>query len=267
MLRVSALYIYPIKSCGGIALERAHVERRGLQFDRRYMLVDANGRFLTQRQTPRLALFATAIEGARLRVTGPDGASLLLPLQPAFASSIPVKVWRSRLEAQLADADVNAWFSERLERVVQLVYMADHQHRAVSSRRATASDDEVSFADGAPILLTSEGSLADLNARLSRPVSMLRFRPNIVVDAREPFCEDTWNRIRIAGTQLEVAWACARCTMTTVDPRTGRCDDDGEPLATLRAYRRDGPGIFFGQNLLTRGAGVVSLGDIVEVNP
>ena len=229
------------------------------------MLVDANGRFLTQRQLPAMALLETAIDGDALHVARPDGGRFTVPLRPSFAESVQVRVWRSTLEAAVAGADVNAWFSESLGAPVRLVYMAEHHHRRVSANRARRSDDEVSFADGAPVLLIGEGSLADLNARLAEPVSMLRFRPNIVVDAGAAFLEDTWRRIRIGAAEFEVAWACSRCTITTVDPATGRVDETGEPLATLRGYRRDGAGILFGQNLLTRGAGTVSVGDEIEV--
>lgn len=265
MLQVSALYVYPIKSCSGISVSSARVEARGLEFDRRYMLVDDNGRFLTQRQIPRMALLQTSIGGSELLVSRPDGSVLTLPLRPSFRDSARVRVWRSELDADVAGADVNAWFSEYLDRPTRLVYMADHQHRRVAAQRATRPDDEVSFADGAPVLLISEGSLADLNERLGAPVSMLRFRPNIVVNASAAFIEDTWRRIRISDTEFEVAWPCSRCTIPTVDPASGAVDDHGEPLATLRAYRRDGAGVFFGQNLLTRGAGIVNVGDSIEL--
>ena len=141
MPRVSALYVYPIKSCAGIALDAAQVLPRGLEFDRRFMLVDGNGRFLTQRQLPQMALLATAIDGSVLSVTRPDGDTLKLPLAPSFERSIAVKVWRSRLEAQLAGDDVNEWFGAFLERPVRLVYMRDDQHRLVSRDRATQRDD------------------------------------------------------------------------------------------------------------------------------
>lgn len=265
MPRISALYVYPIKSCAGIAVDAAQVLSRGLQFDRRFMLVDDNGRFLTQRQNARMALLSTAIDDGLLTVTRPDGDTLRLPLVPAYDSAIAVKVWRSQLEAQLADEDTSAWFGDFLERPARLVYMAEHQHRAVSRDRATAAGDEVSFADGAPILLTSEGSLADLNGRLSRPVTMQRFRPNIVVDEPVPWAEDGWRHIRAGGTPFEVAWSCARCVMTTIDPATGVRDEDGEPLATLREFRREGHQVLFGQNVLTRGPGMLRVGDSVEV--
>jgi uncharacterized protein YcbX len=265
VLRVSALNIYPIKSCGGISVASARVQSRGLQYDRRYMLVDGHGRFLTQRQLPEMALLETAIESDELKVSRPDGELLRLPLEPSCADIEHVKVWRSELDASSADNRVNEWFSDFLDRPVRLVYMSEHQHRAVSRKRATQSGDEVSFADGAPILLISEGSLTELNTRLNRPVSMRRFRPNIVVDAADAFIEDRWRHIRINATDLEVAWSCSRCTMITVDPNTGIADSQGEPLRTLREFRRDGAGIMFGQNILTRGAGRLRVGDELAV--
>jgi uncharacterized protein YcbX len=263
--KISALYIYPIKSCGGISVTQATMERRGLKFDRRFMLVDASGRFVTQRQRPQMALLSTAIAADDLIVRRRDGEVLRLPLQPEFSASIRVKVWRSELEAGVADRAVNEWFSEYLGSAVRLVYMSDAHRRAVSRQRATQPDDEVSFADGAPVLLTSEGSLAALNARLDTPVSMRRFRPNVVVDCNLAFAEDTWRRIRIADTVLEPAWACARCTIPTIDPDTGLADPHGEPLRTLREFRREAAGIMFGQNVLVRGTGTLRIGDTLDV--
>lgn len=265
MPQVSALFVYPIKSCGGVALDTARVEARGLQFDRRFMLVDGNGRFITQRQRPEMALLRTAIDRDELCVTRPDGDTLRMALQPSLAATARVRVWRSELLACVADKSVHDWFGDYLGGEVRLVYMADDQHRSVARQRATRPGDEVSFADGAPILLTSDGSLSALNERLDNAVTMRRFRPNIVVSVEEPFAEDRWKRIRIAATELEPAWPCARCTLITVDPDTGTPDPHGEPLRTLREFRREGPGIMFGQNVLTRGTGVVSVGDDLEV--
>lgn len=265
MLQVSALYVYPIKSCAGISVAAANVESRGLQYDRRFMLVDKNGRFLTQRQVPQMALLGTAIEAGTLRVTRPGDESIEVPLNPAFDDTARVKIWRSELDASIAPSNVNGWFSEYLDRPVRLIYMADDQHRRVSRERATAADDEVSFADGAPILLIGEASLADLNARLAEPVAMLRFRPNIVVNTSEAFAEDHWRQIKIGTTPLEVAWSCARCTMTTVNPHTGVAEESREPLRTLRTFRLQGNAVMFGQNVLTRGSGQLRVGDHLTV--
>lgn len=246
-------------------MREAHVHSRGLQYDRRFMLVDANGRFMTQRQFPSLALLKTSVNGNRLNVSRPDAEALTLPLEPEYSASAHVKVWRSELEAAVADTAANEWFTDFLQRPARLVFMADHQHRSVARQYATRADDEVSFADGAPILLIGEGSLADLNSRLDTAVSMQRFRPNIVVDSVPAFIEDSWRHIQIGTTRLEVAWNCTRCTMTTVDPETGVPDPQGEPLRTLRGFRREGAGVNFGQNVLTRGSGTLSVGDQIEI--
>ena len=142
--------------------------------------------------------------------------------------------------------------------------MADDQHRPVPNE-AAAFDDEVSFADGAPILLISTGSLADLNGRLAEPVTMTRFRPNIVVDTPQPFVEDSWRSIAIGSAELAVVWQCSRCILPTIDPETGIKHPRQEPLETLRSYRRVGPKVMFGQNLIPRKHGTIRVGDTVRV--
>lgn len=270
MPTVSQLFVYPIKSCGGIAVEAAPVESRGLATDRRYMVVDANGRFLTQRQHPRMALIGLSRDEDAYIVEAPGKEPLRLPISLAAsvttaASPCRVRVWRQTVEATLADENTNIWFSSYLGFACGVVYMEDHQHRPVQNEVAEF-DDEVSFADGAPILLTSEASLSELNQRLEKPVTMARFRPNIVVSADTPFAEDEWRRIEIGSVRLDVGWSCSRCAMTTVDPRVGVRDRDGEPMRTLMTYRRQGPSVYFGQNLLPRKLGVIAVGDAVEVH-
>src|SRR5690606_14743311 len=156
------------------------------------------------------------------------------------------------------------WFAAVVGFPCRVVYLAEHQHRAVPND-AAAFDDEVGFADAAPLLMTSDASLADLNGRLGSPVTMRRFRPNLVVDGDRPFVEDEWRRVRIGATELEVAWASTRCVLTTVDPETGVMDPAGEPLRTLRSFRRGPAGVLFGQNVIPRRLGVIRVGDEVEV--
>jgi uncharacterized protein YcbX len=269
MPTVSQLFVYPIKSCRGIAVEAAAVESRGLAGDRRYMLVDANGRFVTQRQHPRMALIGVSRDGDAWLVEAPGQEPLRLPVSMSAsvmvaASTCQVRIWRQTVEATLADADTNIWFSSFLGFACGLVYMDDHQHRPVEND-AAAFDDEVSFADGAPVMLLSDASLAELNGRLERPVTIDRFRPNIVVSAETPFEEDDWRNVAIGTARMDVAWPCARCALPTVDPETGERDPDGEPLRTLMSYRRRGTNTYFGQNLLPREPGVIAVGDVVSV--
>jgi uncharacterized protein YcbX len=263
-VQVSAIYIYPIKSCRGISVTSGQIQARGISGDRRYMLVDADGRFLTQREHPRMALIEVHDGSAGYRVEAPAQPPLDLPRAIESGSECTVQIWRDTVQATLASEDINVWFSRYMGFACGLVYMAEHQHRPVTHESA-AFDDEVGFADGAPLLLISTASLADLNRRLAKPVTMSRFRPNIVVDAATAFAEDSWRSIAIGDAELAVAWQCSRCALPTVDPTTGIKDPDGEPITTLRSYRRVGARIMFGQNLIPRRPGTIRVGDTVRV--
>lgn len=264
MPQLSELFVYPIKSCRGISVEQATVGPRGLAGDRRYMLVDERGRFLSQRQHPRMALIETAFMPEGLRVSAPGRTPLELPSALPVERECEVRIWRDTIEAALAPPEINHWFSAVLGLDCGLVYMDERHHRAVSNE-AAAFDDEVSFADGAPLMMISEASLADLNTRVPVPVAMRRFRPNLVVTADAPYEEDGWGRVAIGDVELAVAWSCARCVLTTVDPDTGVKDPAGEPLETLKTYRRVGTGVMFGQNLLPRRCGTLSVGAAVRI--
>lgn len=259
MPQISALYVYPIKSCRGVPVERATVRVRGLEHDRRYMLVDERGRFLSQRVYPGMASIGVELGADGYRVTAPNQTPLELPHALPVERESEVRIWRDTIVAGLADASINHWFSSALGINCGLVYMGEQHHRAVPND-AAAFDDEVSFADAAPLLMISDASLADLNSRLERPVSMRRFRPNLVVTGTDPYAEDGWRRVESDAVELEVGWSCARCVLTTVDPDTGAKDPSGEPLETLRSYRRVGTGVMFGQNLLPRRLGELRVG-------
>jgi uncharacterized protein YcbX len=263
-VHVSEIYIYPIKSCRGIPVAEAKVEARGLVGDRRYMLVDAKGRFLTQREHPRMALIAVQATRGGYRVEAPGQLPLDIPAALESGAESDVRVWRDTVPATLAGEEINIWFSQYLGFACGLVYQAAHQHRPVTNE-AAEFDDEVSFADGAPLLLISTGSLADLNSRLAEPVTIVRFRPNLLVEAATPFVEDAWKSIAIGSAEFAVAWGCGRCIMPTIDPATGVKHPRGEPLETLRSYRRVGPKVMFGQNLIPRKHGTIRVGDTVRV--
>lgn len=261
MPRVSRIFVYPIKSCAGIEVSSAELTVRGLASDRRYMLVDAAGRFLTQRQHPQMALIHVAFAADGFEVTAPGRNPLRLPtaLSEPGHQVCTVRVWRDQVEATLADTDTNLWFSGFMGFACGLVYLADHQHRPVTND-AAAFDDEVSFADGAPLLLISDASLAELNRRLDQPVGIERFRPNLMVTADRPHAEDQWHSVSIGEASLEVAWPCSRCGLITVEPGTGQRDPKGEPLKTLTGYRKRERSVCFGQNLIPRTLGTIDVG-------
>lgn len=264
MLQVTAINLYPIKSCRGIAVDNAMVEARGLRGDRRFMLIDGNNRFVTQRQYPGMVNLSVTLGDSRMLVDAPDREPLIVDLRPGFRQNEQVGIWRGKVEASIAEDEVNAWFSDFMGFECRLAYMADNQHRAVPHPSAMF-DDEVSFADGGPLMLLSEASLGDLNARLAVAVTMEHFRPNLVVTSAEPFAEDDWRRLRIGDVELELAWPCSRCLMITVDPQTATRDVGGEPFETLKTYRRREGRVMFGQNAIPRSFGEVRVGDVVEV--
>ena len=275
---LTEINIYPIKSLRGITLQTAEIEDRGLQNDRRWMLVDENDRFVTQRELPKMALIDVALDEDGLIVSCADFGSQKVDLAPADAVSRPVTIFYSTVEAESYDDAVNEWFSDVLGTKLRLVRMPKASRRSVNEKYRVRESDIVSFADGYPFLLIGQASLDDLNERLAEkadegvrvPLPMKRFRPNFVVQGSEPFEEDTWRELRIGVNTFYGAKPCARCVITTVDPATGEMAPK-EPLKTIAEYRGgtlDGKrGAFFGQNLIAEAeTGRVSVGDRVEVD-
>ncbi|MEJ7745614.1 MAG: MOSC N-terminal beta barrel domain-containing protein [Luteimonas sp.] len=260
---LSSIHIYPIKSTAGLDVQLAEIDARGLIHDRRWMIVDAAGRFLTGRQLPRLVLIQAVPEGDGLRLQAPSMPTLTVPARGPDAERMPVTVWDDVVDAACADAASDAWLGDFLGRTVRLVAMDAQSERAIASDRAT-QEGEVSFADGYPFLAISQGSLDALNSRLAAPISMQRFRPNLVIAGCDPHAEDDWHRIRIGGIDFEAAQACTRCAFTTVDPVLGARDASGEPLRTLKTYRRTEKGITFGMHWIARDRGLIRVGDRVE---
>ena len=276
-MRLAEIRIYPIKSCGGISVAGAVLEPRGFAGDRRYMLVNECGRFLTQREHPRMATIRVREAGGSSEsggsakspagwvVEAPGQRPLTLPASLASGPQRAATVWRDSLDLTEADPAVNRWFSDALSIPCRLVNMSDGQVRPLRPGRGR-DGDQVSLADGAPVLLTATASLAQLNGRLPRPVGMLNFRPNLVAETVTPFEEDQWGRIRIGEAEFDVAWACTRCVTTTIDPETAVKDPDGEPIRTLKTFRRGPEGVLFGQNLIPRRLGTVSVGDPIYID-
>jgi len=261
-LTLSGLFFYPVKSLRGISLERAPVDSRGIHFDRRWMVVDADGKFVTQRQYPRMVLVRTALTPGGLRLSAPDMPDLDVTFEPEEASDTTVQVWEDRCLARSAGAAPAKWLSRFLGIDCRLFFMPEQTERPVDPIYAGA-EDRVGFADGFPFLLISQASLDDLNGRLDQALPMIRFRPNLVVAGCEPYAEDDWRRIRIGELTFRVAKPCSRCVIPTIDPETG--EKGVEPLRTLNRYRREGNKVLFGQNLLHDGTGELKLGSTVEV--
>jgi len=261
-LSLTAIHVYPIKSAGGFAVRSWPVDSFGLQFDRRWMVIDQFGRAVTQREQPRMALVRTEITEVTLCVTAPGMRALELALHPSPAVTTSATVWDDTCEAQWLGQDPSDWFADLLKIPCSLVFMPRTTRRPVDPHYAPAAG-RVSFADAFPFLLLSEESLAALNQRLARPVPMNRFRPNLVVAGGPPHVEDTLRRFRIGDLELEVVKPCDRCVLTTTDQSTAARGP--EPLRTLAAYRKVGSKVLFGQNAVHYTTGRLTVGEKVSV--
>lgn len=271
-LRVTALYTYPVKSCARLVHDTIALEARGPVYDRRWMVVSAapgeEGRFLTQRELPNLALAQPALSADALCLTAPGLPEIRVPLERDNGATKRVVVWRDTCDAVDEGDEAAGWFSELIGYPARLVRMADGYVRRVDPRYSPEFA-QVGFADAYPLLIIQQASLDDLNQRLAArgkaPVPMSRFRPSIVIDGGAPFAEDNWRRIEIAGLPLDIVKPCARCVTTTVDQAAGRIPDHEEPLATLATFRKSERGVLFGQNAVHRALGCLRVGDGVRV--
>ncbi len=265
---ISEINIYPVKSLKGIALQDAVVESRGLRFDRRWMLTDAEGMFFTQREVPKMATISVDVSISGLVVSAPylEPMTIRAGSKSDTVKTQKVTVWDAICEAAIFPTEVNEWFSTVLERKCQLVEMPETTRRPVDPEYAVRpNEDVVSFADGYPFLLIGEGSLKDLNSKLDEPVPMNRFRPNLVVEGSNAFAEDGWKKIRVGETVFHLVKPCARCVVTTVDQSTGE-KTGKEPLKTLSTYRNRDSKVLFGQNLIAENpGGVIRVGDKIEI--
>ncbi len=265
-LYLSAIYIYPIKSLGGIRLDAAEVEARGLRYDRRWMLVDDKGQFLTQRQHAQMALLQVSLQPEGLEVRHKQG--LLDPLYIPFTTEelsgqkLQVTIWEDTVPAQEVSEGMSAWFTAALGMPARLVHMPPQTQRPVDPEYA-AGGEVVSFADGYPFLIIGQAALDDLNSRLEQPVPMDQFRPNFVFEGGAPFAEDSWREFMIGKQSFRAVKPCARCVVTTINQATA--EKSPEPLRTLATYRQQRNKIMFGQNLLPDSAGMLQVGDVLQV--
>ncbi len=263
MPHISRLFIYPIKSLGGIELPQAQVTARGLQHDRRWMLIDDNNRFMSQRTTPSMALFALKLADEGIKVTYRSTQEVcVLPFAPQTQEQLTVTIWDDTCTGTRVSDAADAWFSQRLGASCRLVFMDDDSLRPVDPRYAGPTHI-TSFADAYPMLLIGEASLQDLNSRLTDKVDFDRFRPNIVISGTEPYHEEQMAHFIVGDIQFYGVKPCARCVMVGVNQQTAEVYP--EPLKTLSSYRKFGKKVFFGQNLIHEGSGTISVGDELQI--
>ena len=261
---VSEIVVYPIKSLGGISLQTALVEERGLQYDRRWVLVDADNFFITQRQNEQMALIDVQLDADGLRVFHRMKriAPLTVPFVPQTTMSETITIWDDTVLAVRVSDEADAWFSLVLGMDCRLFYQPDESIRLTDPKYSITKTEHTSFSDGYPILIVGQASLDGLNERLETPVSMKRFRANIVFSGGEAHIEDSWKNFGIGEANLVGVKPCARCVLTTIDPETAT--KGKEPLRTLNQYRNFNHKILFGQNLLVTKIGRISVGDLIE---
>ena len=260
-LHLTEIDIYPIKSARGISLPSARLDDWGLEFDRRWMVVDEKGHFLTQRTLPTMALINVALKEDHLSVTSRGVGELAVPFLVSPSAKLRVDIWDDSLDAVDVGPDAASWFTALLGLRCRLVQMPEKPARFID-RKYAPQNSPVSFADAFPLLLISQMSLEDLNARLAVPVPMNRFRPNLVIGGSSAFEEDTWRSLEIGSVSFRVAKPCARCTVPTVNQDTGEAGK--EPMRTLRTYRARDSKVYFGQNVIHEGHGILKVGDVVQ---
>ena len=264
MPSLNSIFIYPIKSLSGIPLNQSVVTKTGLQYDRKWMLVDKQQQFLSQRSLPKMALIKTQIIDQYLIVSAQGFPDFSLSLTvPDKTDTIGVTVWHDQCAALAISKEADQWFSDFLQTNCQLVYQPESNIRTVDQNYAL-SNDQTSFSDGFPFLIASEASLTLLNQQMDLSLSMQRFRPNLVITDCASYAEDNWRKINIGEISFRLPKPCSRCSVPQIDPATALSDK--EPLRTLARTRKWNNQVYFGQNALHDSEGILSVGDNVIIH-
>lgn len=263
-LTITDIRIYPVKSLAGLSLPRAIVMRKGLQHDRRWMLIDKDGVAMTQRVYPQMALFKPDIHGNEISIAYKKDqkviASVAFDLSSRSGTPVHAQVWNDDVDVLEPYPKISEWFSRHLDTACRLVTFPEENPRAVDPRYSRG-DENVSLADAYPFLIIGQSSLDDLNKRLAQPLPMNRFRPNFIFTGGNPYAEDDWKQLSIGKIRFLAAKKSDRCVMTTVDQDTA--EKGSEPLRTLSSYRKLDNKVYFGQNLIGMETGVVAVGDTI----
>lgn len=260
-ITISEIFVFPVKSCREIKLDSAFVGSFGLDNDRRWMVVDEKGVMLTQRKISEMCLIQVELNdlGIVLKHRKMDNLSVLKPITK---NKTTVKIWRDECQADDAGEEAAKWLSKALSVKCRLVYFPDNEFRQVDLAYANKGE-KTAFSDGFPLLLISDASLNDLNVRLSTPITVERFRPNIVVSGCQPFAEDNWKKIRVNGIVFRLVKPCSRCVIPSINIETAIREE--EPIKTLSSYRKRENKIFFGQNVIANSPGKIDVGMTIEV--
>ena len=259
---LSAITLYPVKSLAGISVSSWPVTQTGFQYDRKWMLIDNAGQFLSQRQLPQMALIKTALTDRHLILSASGMENLSLPLKPGGGDLINSTIWHDQCAARSISREVDQWLSHFLNLDCRLVYQPAAMIRPVDANYGKPSDN-VAFSDGFPFLIISENSLVSLNQEMQLNLPMTRFRPNLVISGCPGYAEDSWREISIGDIDFRLPKPCSRCAIPTIDPETAKSGK--EPLKTLNRIRKWQNNVYFGQNALHNQCGTLSVGDTVQV--
>ncbi|XP_059533505.1 mitochondrial amidoxime-reducing component 1 [Myotis daubentonii] len=275
---VAQLWIYPVKSCKGVAVSEAECTALGLRSghlrDRFWLVINEAGNMVTARQEPRLVLVSPTCEGDTLTLSAAYTPDLLLPIEtPATNPVLKCRVHDLEIEGRDCGEAAAQWITSFLKtQPYRLVHFEPHMRprKAHQIKDAFRPTDQVAYSDTSPLLILSEASLADLNSRLEKKVQAMNFRPNIVISGCGVYAEDAWHKLLIGDVELKRVMACSRCVSTTVDPDTGVMGRQ-EPLETLKSYRLCDPSQhklygkspLFGQYLVPENPGTIRVGDTV----
>lgn len=258
---LSEIYVYPVKSLTGIKVSTWPVNEKGLLHDRKWMLIDRNNQFLSQRRVPKMALVKTQITADQLILSSTSG-SISVPLFPDNGTAINTKIWKDECAAKTASKEADRWLSAFLGIECKLVYQPDNVVRPVDPDYAKESD-KVNFSDGFPFLIVSEASLNALNQAMGLQLPMPRFRPNLVISLCESYAEDSWREISINNIEFRLPKPCSRCSIPTIDLETA--ETGKEPLKTLNRIRKWNKHVYFGQNALHNNVGELSTGSELRI--
>jgi len=262
LIHLQSIHQHPVKSCTPITISRGWIDSLGLAGDRRYMLIDADGKFMTARKYPKLTTLQATSINQGLVLAAPNQPSLVLLEETYSEEYRTTAVWKQTLEGQICGAQANDWLSHFLGTPCQLLFFGKKSTRIIEGY----DTQQVSFADGYPLLLTNTSSLDWLQEHCPSSIDMEQFRPNLVVTGATAFAEDNWREIRIGDVHFTVHSPCTRCKLTTLPPRSETFDAQQEPLRTMLKYRRghDG-GALFGQNLIPMNTGIIEAGSELEI--
>ena len=260
---LSAINIYPVKSFSGISVNHCEVTVKGLQYDRKWMLIDQYNQFLSQRKLPEMALIKPSLHKDQLQLSAPGMENVCFPLNPTGGKKINTRIWQDDCIARLISPEIDQWLSDFLHTTCQIVYQPEETVRLVDQQYARPQD-KVFFSDGFPFLIISENSLVELNHEMDIDLPMSRFRPNLVINGCEGYAEDYWRNISIGKIDFRLPKPCSRCSITTIDPETAQSIK--EPLKTLNRLRKWNRQVYFGQNAIHDNCGIVKVGNPVVIN-